>query len=368
MQAEIGPCRPTELPQLQELANRVFRPEGGDMAREYPLLLSPENAEHLRVARVDGRIVAHAGLCLREVSLMGARVRVVSVGAVCTDPAYRGHGLASLLMEDASAHARKCGVGLMLISGGRGLYRRLGYVRAGSFPCWRVPAAPPAAQTGLELRRGGPDDLPALARLYQAEPVRFCRPRRDWESVLGAGMLMNQPAELWLALRNGSAVAYAAVQRPRGAEAPVRVFEAAGDRSALPALAGAAAHSAGSASAEVVLGGAHAADRPAGMDRTEIPFPGTVGVTDPGLVLSAVAFLLRERAGETVHLLPEGRGAVLRAGGESVRLAGMDALTLLLFGAITEDAARLPPLPIGAQAALDNVLPLPLPWYGYNYV
>ncbi len=32
------PCRPAELPELIAAANQVFRPAGGDMAHDYPLL------------------------------------------------------------------------------------------------------------------------------------------------------------------------------------------------------------------------------------------------------------------------------------------------------------------------------------------
>ena len=49
MPARIGPCRRAELPQLNELANRVFRARRpGNMANEYPLLFAEENVEQLR--------------------------------------------------------------------------------------------------------------------------------------------------------------------------------------------------------------------------------------------------------------------------------------------------------------------------------
>ena len=39
MHYEIGPCRPDDLPELGELANRIFRSDGsGDMVAAYPLL------------------------------------------------------------------------------------------------------------------------------------------------------------------------------------------------------------------------------------------------------------------------------------------------------------------------------------------
>src|ERR687888_292012 len=100
MDSDPRPCRPEELPALLRLANRVFRPRGGDMGPEYPLEFNEANAENLRVIDRDGEIVAHVGICLREALILGVPLRVASIGAVCTDPTCRGAGLASRLMAD----------------------------------------------------------------------------------------------------------------------------------------------------------------------------------------------------------------------------------------------------------------------------
>ncbi|HEU4753880.1 MAG TPA: GNAT family N-acetyltransferase, partial [Armatimonadota bacterium] len=106
MTYDLGPSRPEELFDLVDLANRVFRAgRPGDMGSEYPLVFEAPNAEHLFVARGDGRVVSHVGVCLRDAAILGARVRVASIGAVATDPDHRGHGLASRLMDMARAHA-----------------------------------------------------------------------------------------------------------------------------------------------------------------------------------------------------------------------------------------------------------------------
>src|SRR6266542_3139602 len=100
---ELGACRPDELFELVDLMNRVFRGgRPGDMGEEYPLVFEAENSEHLRVARAEGgKLVSHVGICIRDSSLLGAPVRVASIGAVGTDPEHRGKGLASALMADA---------------------------------------------------------------------------------------------------------------------------------------------------------------------------------------------------------------------------------------------------------------------------
>ena len=54
-----------------------------------------------------------------------------SVGSVCTHPDYRERGLATRLVEDALRICEQKEVALMLISGGRGLYRRQGCTDVG---------------------------------------------------------------------------------------------------------------------------------------------------------------------------------------------------------------------------------------------
>src|SRR5437588_6587966 len=99
MPYEIGPCRPDDLPELGELANSIFRSDGsGDMVAAYPLLFCERNCDHLRVARAGGRLVAHVGICIRDALILGAPVRVASIGAVGTTREQRGQGIASELM------------------------------------------------------------------------------------------------------------------------------------------------------------------------------------------------------------------------------------------------------------------------------
>jgi predicted N-acetyltransferase YhbS len=131
--------RHEELASLVDLADRVFHGDGpGSMADEYPLLYSRGNLENLRVFCDEGRAVAHVGTLFREVCLGGSRHLACLIGSVCCDPEYRGRGLATQLLEDSRARAVDAGADLFLISGGRGLYRRLGYADAGDYPSYTV--------------------------------------------------------------------------------------------------------------------------------------------------------------------------------------------------------------------------------------
>lgn len=375
MEYEIGPCRPDELLQLVDLANRVFRASRpGDMAAEYPLVFEGQNTENLRVARCGDLLVAHVGLCVRDASLLGARVRVVSIGAVATDPEHRGRGLASRLMADARRCAVEQGASLMLISGGRGLYHRLGYVEVGSFQRYSVPAGEPAAE--YEVTELHEDDLPAIVSLYQAEPVRFFRPVSDWHKLVAASMLMNQPADLLVIRRGNAIVAYAGVQRPAhrstGEAAAARVRELAGSRSAVAAALPGIARRYGVERADMVTWPSDAEWRAEasvrGWSWRPLAFPGTLGIIDPARFLRAVRVLVEERVGDGLRLEGDGEGALLRLGGAEARLDTMGQLTALVFGGDTDEARAVPVLPARLQAAVDAAFPLPVLWYGYNYV
>jgi predicted N-acetyltransferase YhbS len=350
----LGHCEAGELPALIDLANRVFRdPDDttGDMGREFPLLFDPSNAENLRVARRGGRIVSHVGLCIREASVLGASLRVGLIGAVATDPDDRGHGLATRLMHDARDHARTQGVSLLLISGGRGLYQRLGYVETGRFTTTAVPAGEVGS---VRCRLAEPADLPAVIALHQREPVRFFRPRRDWDRLIAVGMLMNRRADVYVVEAEGGAAAYAGVQRPQNERGPA-AMEIGGSRNllaqALPALAAVLG-------ADVLRVTAAADDREwealanaRAWERHPVPFNGTVGIIDTARFARAMEPVLAEREPGLV-LRGDGENLVLERPERSTRFQGMSAATRAVFDGEAAEAG----------------LPLPLLWYGYNYI
>jgi hypothetical protein len=69
----IRPCQPREEPVVAALANRVFRPNGGGMRTEYPLMFAPDNREGLRVAVRAATPVALVGVCIRDAIRRTAR-------------------------------------------------------------------------------------------------------------------------------------------------------------------------------------------------------------------------------------------------------------------------------------------------------
>lgn len=377
--SEPRACRPEELPALGRLATRIFRAGGGDMVADYPLVFDPGNVDNLRVIDRDGEIVSHVGVSIRDAVLLGVPLRTASIGAVCTDPSCRGEGLASRLMADARRHALSRGADLMLISGGRGLYHRLGYVTVGRFPRYRAVGAVPSSQ--VTVAEHAPGDLVAVRELYAREPIRFRRPPEDWEKLLAARTLMNRPARLWVARSAGEVTAYLAVQDPpRGGDGAVtgaaRAMEYAGDRWSIAEACGAILEATGAPALELIGpdgdAGLRAMASSRGWEASVATFAGTLSVLDPAGFFTRLRPWIEERigreSGSALVATEEGEGVRLQMGEETLLLESAGRVTALLFGGETEEARDLPLLEGRLGETLRALFPMPLLWYGYNYV
>ena len=230
-------------PALRTAVNDVFRPQGGDLTEETPLLFESANRANLRVVLGMGMspafspifspIWAHVGLCMRDARIGKSQIRVACVGAVFTAPGQRGRGLASRLLEDTLTHARKM-CDLVMASGDGGLYRRQGLLPIPPLARFLVPAQADGENPvpgRLEIRGAARADLESMAALYDAEDMHFIRPPGDWDSLWQAGRLVDLPATFSVVARAGRTVAYLASHRSKSGVR--RILEIAGDREAI---------------------------------------------------------------------------------------------------------------------------------------
>lgn len=240
--------RPEELPALLRLIDAVFRAEAPGMQAEFPTLFHPRNGPWLRSFWDGGEAVAHAGLWLGRIRSRGRVLNVAHLGAVCTAPQARGRGLATALLDDTLPRLRSAGVGLLLISGDRPLYRRVGARPVPGLRRRTLDAAA-AAALGPEasvLEMPAPEAVAALRALHAAEPVRYERTAEEWEALLPAkGYLPGREGRCAALVgpAGGPPVAYLLCGRPRrdGRDPGVLpVDEFGGDRravlAALPTL------------------------------------------------------------------------------------------------------------------------------------
>lgn len=384
------PLRPDEWDQLNALVSAVFR---ATMFASYPQLFNEENRLNLRVVADGGRVVSHVGMIERPATLAGCRIDVACIGAVATYEEYRGRGYASAAFQDCCDKAAADDVDLMLISGGRGLYRRVGCRPVGQDLDFILGPADLALlrqqPTGerITVARLAAERADDLRALYQNEPVRFLRPASDWRMAFECGVVMARAAEFWGAFANRSLLAYLIVNPPaamrRRAEDPatLRIAEFAGDRAAIVA-------------ALPWLFDQYAAERltlhvqgsdpilrarlaEAGLAGVPGPTWGTLRVINFPRLMERCRPLLAERLGAAVASAlrfeaddrpgsPLG-GFTIRQGGQTLRIPDLATLASYLFGSPGEPS----PTPNGSAelaGQLGRALPLPSLWYGVTYV
>jgi hypothetical protein len=188
----------------------------------------------------QGQPVSQIGIYHSQLHAYGGLVRVGSVGGVCTHPDYRGYGLASRLMDHCTRQLVQEGARLMLISGGRGLYTRLGAVPLGRYACFTLkPGSLRRAEIPVKLRPATRADAALCSQLYAREPVRFERRVSRFDDHFRIPE-DEAHAEEWIIEMDGQPAGYLMLFTPwdfvEHPEAGIRyVWEYAGSRLALVA-------------------------------------------------------------------------------------------------------------------------------------
>lgn len=116
-----------ELAQAADLANLVFRSHRSPiMGSAFPALFQPGIVHSFGAFDDRGKLRAFMGMAPLQIRTEAGVVNAFALGSVCTDPEFRGAGLASKLLEQCQAHAKASGAPLLFISGDRSLYTRNG--------------------------------------------------------------------------------------------------------------------------------------------------------------------------------------------------------------------------------------------------
>ncbi|MXY96243.1 MAG: GNAT family N-acetyltransferase [Gemmatimonadetes bacterium] len=389
-----------EFDSLCTLVNTVFRSDGaGRMEEQYPLLFASENFDQLFVMVDDGVVVSHVGALTRDISVLGCRMSTMSIGAVATYESHRGRGLATQLMEVAVRKAVEQDAVLMPISGGRGLYTRLGAKRIGQYALYTIsrdtlpagdgatpgddvpagegPAAGETVAGDSDIRPADAEDLNEMTRLYAEEPSRYVRSTADFRKAVDAAWICDRDGETVVIRKEGRPVAYAGIQKRRpdreDEASRARLAEIAGSRSALLGALPRLYDRYGVDCLEIVT---TASDnelasllRPHGVTALPQGFTGTVLVLQPERLLQVFEEYIADVLGPGVLTWDFAADSVVfQSGGQTHPIATGD-LGALVFGVVPPDPDPLKTVSPGpVRTALECVFPLQLPWYGFNFV
>lgn len=331
-----------ELPALGRLVDVVFmNGTDGAMGHAFPTLFTPANTDNLLVYSDGDHIVSHVGRTERWASLGGCTVRVGCVGAVATDDAYRGQGLASKLLLHASAEGMAAGVDFFMISGGRGLYRRAGATEVGRDyrATVELEAARDLALDAVAIRPFEDGDLPVWMASYQQKPAYYVRPSEDWEFALQSRICQTYDADFLTITNDGTPCGYV-VCRVSEDDWLCHIMEHAGDaRIVAAALAQVAERHDAHALRFVVQGTdlvLFAYSKRAGITLEPVHSSGTLLIVNFQQLVDRLRPWFATRAGlgaaERLDVQRDGDRFVFICGDASVELENLAAATEFLFG------------------------------------
>jgi len=167
----------------------VFRGERGDlphtMEREFPLLLSEENSDNMRIIEENERICSVVNFLPRRIAIEGAPISTASIGAVCTHPHYRGRGYSTRILKDVEESMKKAGINLCFISGTRDLYRKWGAGRVKN--CIRYRIYPKEHILSYKVRKYREGDLSSIKKIYNSQGTRYMRSSEDFDALIDSG-------------------------------------------------------------------------------------------------------------------------------------------------------------------------------------
>jgi predicted N-acetyltransferase YhbS len=206
-----------------------------------------------RYALVDGsRVLASAKLYTFDAVLDGAPIRVAGLGAVFTQPEYRGRGAARDLIARLLEHAAADAVDLALLFSeiGPDYYARLGFdAIPTSVETVRVTESERRGAPATLVRSGDDRDLDAVARIGESRAGAFrFHLTRDRDLIhyalakkrllTGLGPPGLREVQFFVAEEGASAVAYVLLTLKRDG-APEWTLEECGDRDSSGARVGA---------------------------------------------------------------------------------------------------------------------------------
>jgi len=366
-----------EFAQVLRLVNYVFREmnhQPPNMGRWYPLLFNQNNLENMRIILEDNKPVSHIGIVERELFIYGCKTKIGSIGSVCTHSEYRGRGFATILLKDSMKKMYRDGVDIVLISGGRGLYKRAGCGEVGNIFHFTVGAADREkfVDPDIEIIPYQEKFLPEMVRTYQEKSVRFSRSLVDFRMVLRTGAAMNREAETLLLQKDGQFWAYLVMWvKPKVGE----VVEYAGCRSAIMQSL---KHIFAKYNLEQLSFNVPSQDRELiylfnqkNIGSTIQNIPGTAKIINPHQLMDKLHPYMEEHLGKekanSLKFHQEKDKFSVHYGKEQFSL-DEEMFTKIAFGRWGKEEKKALSGKGKLTSTLKSIFPLPLPWPGLNYV
>ena len=183
-----GPRAPKreELSSLFEFLSDHLRPSTQwSIDAEYPLALSPNNLQNMRIIKEDNKIVSHALVKPTIIRTPAGLFKVASIGSVVTDTHYRNQGLSQKILDECLeiAKGQKCDFAI-LWTDIYDFYRKVGFELAGYEYNATIDDSFAYSDPGLTIKNTNQVDPAALLRIYSKHTVGTIRTEIDIKKSL----------------------------------------------------------------------------------------------------------------------------------------------------------------------------------------
>jgi predicted N-acetyltransferase YhbS len=202
--------------QLRQGTNYAISSEYPSLYREFP------GGESLWV-EVGGTIASHVAFVVREFQHPQYRMKIGMIGSVTTSPAFRGKGLATMLVSTAVAHLRRKGCTLVVLwSPDEAFYQPLGFSRYGRETqlVFSKDSVTPSDRQAIPFNPK--TDMGGIWRLYQQHDVRLDRSLEELRCHTSIPKV-----EIYVTKKNDQITSYLAIHK--GADFTNFIHEWAGD-------------------------------------------------------------------------------------------------------------------------------------------
>lgn len=212
----------TSAHRARALMERVLR-DGQSLAAEYPLVFDERFSGRIVALEEDGNVRSACATLVRDLVVGDLSVRCGMIGSVVTDPAWRGRGLGSRLLEQAERELETEGCVMALLwADDPGFYTPRGWQPVGTEIDYEMSPADCASFPAPDgVRAAAPDDSGAIHRLYS-----LGRQRVDRSPLETQVLLAGPEIETLVVQRERDIIAYSCLGR--GADFAKTVHEWAG--------------------------------------------------------------------------------------------------------------------------------------------
>ena len=206
-------CQASEFEEVIALINQVFRAgTNQDIRTDYPLVFNHSKMEYMRILKVDGVVVAHVPVWLREAVVGDDRLRIGIICPTVTHPDYRRRGYATLCLQDCIRIMEEEGSPvsvLWTLEATFPFYQQSGWEAVGS-QGWLYQLRPEEHELFesapfdiVQYDSKNADSFNAMMNFHNAAPHRIARSIEEYRALFSLPQTMT-----FLAMNGGEMVAY----------------------------------------------------------------------------------------------------------------------------------------------------------------